>query len=457
MANLSNPLAEAIVKVKLDSSSFNQMRSQLEGLGKGTQNQVSQGLSSTAATAAAAGAGVKLAEAFSKGFGGKKEGIFNAKDIYKSFTEAISTMEEVYKRAGYTIEKTTANLKEGTFITTMSKDGQKFESTIESLNIKASNLFQASKKTTAEYRQMARAAYQLRGGLVEVAMIMRNIAVPIMGLAILGVRKYMQTWEAGSMEMRKSFGGLQKSWAQFQARLGDTVVKALGLNNVFKAMKDILDNVGTTTMSAFLNIAIWSGLLSVIFAMKAGILGLYGAIMRAAAGLTALKGAFLAAKMASGAEGWAGVKAGLGGVGLGKVSGAGVGAAITASLALMLAAFMGAFDVFIAKMKGQTANANSEVTKWATAMVALDKVLSYLGNFIKNLVVMFYDIGAGTMNFVLTALQGFWNVIAGIFTGSMKRIIDGFKSLGSLDDLFRKGIFQYLKDWWAMVSGKGEW
>jgi len=350
MAN-TQPIAEAVIKVKLDPASLDFVRNQLKGLNNASNVS---GISGSGGMSGIGRAGGSIEQALATGIGarlgggsgGKGEGGFGSQAfgqiksrIGQGISASIRMIKEEADRQGKSFDTsdTSDTNKEKAYDIIKNAPKELQEELIRIVQITEAEkerliIAERNEKLTAQKtRELKKQEGQLRQNLSlakthldTVARTIKYMAAPIAGLGILGFNKYLQTLDAGAINLRKAIGGLTYSWNQFLARVGDTINKSYGLQKIIQNISKILDNMDEKKIKMLFDVGIALSFLFVVTKISTAVVQIARMMstIRTAMSTFSLAGMFKGPSLAGGAA------AGGAGAAAGGISLAGIGSAL---------------------------------------------------------------------------------------------------------------------------------
>jgi len=123
----------------------------------------------------------------------------------------------------------------------------------------------AWRKQMAYYGQQARAFSIIGNTLNRVSgLILKAFLAPSIALGALGIRKYMQTTDAGAEKLRHSLLSLRNAWDQFLARVGKAISTSPIFQKTLERIKNLLNSLDNKKILQWLEAAKWAAIFYVI-------------------------------------------------------------------------------------------------------------------------------------------------------------------------------------------------
>ena len=121
------------------------------------------------------------------------------------------------------------------------------------------------KKQIGDLRKEARALGQIGKEFSHAAhFLTAAVVAPITALGTMGVKKYLESTDAGAKTLKSSLSSLSESWNQMLGRIGKVIVGHGELGKKVESLKHWLDSIDEKKINQMLNLAKWAAMLATV-------------------------------------------------------------------------------------------------------------------------------------------------------------------------------------------------
>lgn len=121
------------------------------------------------------------------------------------------------------------------------------------------------RKELQQLRIEARALGTISRGLNQAsAMLVKTIVAPLVTIGTLGVKKFMQTTDAGAVSLKKELKGLTGAWDQMLARIGAAIYRHGELSKIIAGITKFMNEMDERKILRILEIGKWAAILAIV-------------------------------------------------------------------------------------------------------------------------------------------------------------------------------------------------